>query len=192
VIYLTLGKVNLQKQRKNIKKELIHMFMNFFRNNKIVAGFLALLRIYIGYKWITSGLSKLTSGGFDAGGFIEMASENSAVPSWWAAFLKTVAVPNQEVFSFMVMWGELLVGLALVAGLFTNFAALMGVTMNLSFLFSGSGLLDAQMAIITVFIVIAGRNAGRYGLDRWILPLLTQALKNKIQKRHKKDRVALA
>jgi len=51
----------------------------------------------------------------------------------------------------------------------------MGITMNLSFLFSGAGIIDAQMAVLTVFIAVAGNNAGRYGLDRWVLPFLKSA-----------------
>ncbi|WP_338066921.1 DoxX family protein [Virgibacillus profundi] len=157
--------------------------MSFIRSNKIVAAVLALLRIYIGYRWVTAGFGKMTSGGFEAGGFIQMATENSAVPGWWAAFLETVALPYQGIFSLMVMWGELLVGIALILGIFTNFAALMGIVMNLSFLFSGSGMIDAQMATAAVFLVIAGNNAGRLGLDRWILPFLKSA----IIKQHKKQ-----
>ncbi|MEC5423177.1 DoxX family protein [Virgibacillus sp. C22-A2] len=152
------------------------MIMNFIRSNKAVAGILALLRIYIGFRWMTAGFGKLTSGGFDAGGFIKVATESSAVPGWWAVFLETVALPYQGFFSIMVTWGELLVGIALILGIFTNFAALMGITMNLSFLFSGSGIIDAQMATMSVFLVIAGNNAGRYGLDRWILPYLKHVI----------------
>ncbi|GAB3805798.1 DoxX family protein [Virgibacillus kimchii] len=148
------------------------MFIDFLRNNRIISVLLTILRVYIGYRWLTAGFSKITGGSFDAGGFIQMAAENTAVPGWWAAFLEAVALPNQEVFSFLVMWGELLVGMALIMGVFTNFAALMGITMNLSFLFSGAGIIDAQMAILTVFIAIAGSNAGRYGLDRWAIPFL--------------------
>ena len=155
------------------------MIMDFLRNNKISASFLALLRIYIGYKWFAAGISKLQMSGFDASGFITMAAESSTAPAWWQVFLQNVAVPNAELFSFMVLWGEILVGIALILGVFSNFAALMGITMNLSFLFSGAGLLDAQMAILTVFIVIAGSNAGRYGLDRWIQPALRKLIFHK-------------
>lgn len=167
------------------------MIMNFIRSNNIAAGLIALLRIYIGYKWVTAGFGKISSGGFDAGGFIQMATDNPAVPSWWASFLETVAVPNQGLFSFMVMWGEFLVGIALLAGIFTNFAALMGVTLNLSFLFSGSGMLDAQMAVITVFVVIAGSNAGRFGLDRWVLPFLRNAILHKMHKKKEKNNMVV-
>ena len=167
------------------------MVMHFIRHNRIVAVLFTLLRIYIGFKWVTAGFGKISSGGFDAGGFIQMAAESPTVPGWWAAFLETVALPNQALFSFMVMWGELLVGIALIVGIFTNFPALMGVTMNLSFLFSGSGLVDAQMAVMTVFIVIAGSNAGRFGLDRWVVPFLRDRIWRRLRGKDNKDCVAI-
>jgi len=167
------------------------MIMHFIRNNIIFAIVLLLLRIYIGFKWVTAGFGKISSGEFDAGGFIQMAAESPTVPGWWAAFLETVALPNQGLFSFMVMWGELLVGIALILGIFTNFAALMGVTMNLSFLFSGSGLIDAQMAVMTVFIVIAGMNAGKFGLDRWVVPFIREKMWSKMRRKGNKDGVVV-
>lgn len=153
------------------------MIMDFIRNNKVVAGILAFLRIYIGYQWVTGGYGKIVGGEFDASGFIQGAIANSTgegatVQAWWGTFLETVALPNAEIFTYMVMWGEVLVGIALILGLFTNFAALMGVTMNFAFLFSGTVSTNAQMVVITVFLMIAGYNAGRYGLDRWVLPFL--------------------
>ncbi|RKQ33452.1 DoxX family protein [Oceanobacillus halophilus] len=166
------------------------MIMEFIRNNKMMAAILTVLRVYLGYAWFTGGLGKITSGGFDASGFIQGAiasagGEHPAVQGWWAAFLETVALPNAELFSFMVMWGELLVGLALILGIFTNFAALMGITMNFAFLFSGTVSTNAQMVLMTVFILVAGYNAGRYGLDRWVIPFLkdhTPIVKDKVKK----------
>lgn len=160
------------------------MIMNFIRNNKVVAGILAFIRIYIGYAWVTAGIGKISSG-FDASGFIQGAiagagGENPAVQGWWATFLEAVALPNAGLFSFMVAWGEVLVGIALILGIFTNFAALMGITMNFAFLFSGTVSTNAQMVLLTIFLIIAGYNAGRYGLDRWVLPFLRKHIgKNK-------------
>ncbi|WP_068673968.1 DoxX family protein [Oceanobacillus sp. Castelsardo] len=166
------------------------MVMDFIRNNKIVAAILTVLRVYIGYAWLTAGIGKLTSGGFDAGGFIQGAiasagGDHPAVQGWWAAFLEAVALPNAELFSFVVMWGEVLVGAALILGIFTNFAALMGITMNFAFLFSGTVSTNAQMVLITVFLIVAGFNAGRYGLDRWVIPFIkkhTQVGRDKMKK----------
>lgn len=154
------------------------MIMEFIRNNKIVAGVLAIIRVYLGYAWLTAGWGKVV-GGFDASGFIQGAIANAggdhpAVQGWWAGFLKAVALPNAEMFSFMVAWGEVLVGIALILGIFTSFAALMGITMNFAFLFSGTVSTNAQMVILTLFVLIAGYNAGRYGLDRWVIPFIKE------------------
>ncbi|HLQ97650.1 MAG TPA: DoxX family protein [Candidatus Dormibacteraeota bacterium] len=159
------------------------MIMNFIRNNKIFAGVLAFIRVYIGYQWITAGWGKVTSG-FDASGFIQGAianagGENPTVQAWWGAFLEAFALPNAGMFSFMVAWGEVLVGLALILGIFTNFAALMGLTMNFAFLFSGTVSTNAQMVVLTMFVLVAGFNAGRYGLDRWVIPFIKNYTREK-------------
>ena len=152
------------------------MIMNFIRTNKVFAGVLAFIRVYIGYQWITAGWGKAMNG-FDASGFIQGAianagGENPTVQAWWGAFLEAFALPNAGMFSFMVAWGEVLVGLALILGIFTNFAALMGLTMNFAFLFSGTVSTNAQM-------VVAGFNAGRYGLDRWVIPFIKNYTREK-------------
>ncbi|UOQ43637.1 DoxX family protein [Halobacillus salinarum] len=152
------------------------MFVQFLRDNKVVAGVLAVLRIYLGYEWITGGLHKIRDG-FDATGFLQGAiantgGEHPAVQGWWGTFLEHVALPNAGLFTFLVMWGELLVGIALILGIFTNFAALMGIIMNFAFLFSGTVSTNGQMILLTVFLLVAGYNAGRYGLDRWVLPFV--------------------
>lgn len=164
------------------------MFVDFIRNNKVFAGVLALIRIYIGYAWLSAGIGKIT-GGFDASGFLQGAiasagGDHPAVQGWWAAFLEHVALPNAGLFTFLVMWGEVLVGIALILGIFTNFAALMGITMNFAFLFSGTVSTNAQMVLLTIFLLVAGYNAGRYGLDRWVLPFLKN---HTPRQKHKKD-----
>lgn len=163
------------------------MVVEFLRKNAVVAGVLAIIRIYLGYEWMTHGYQKITGGEFDAGGFLQGAvaqagGEHPAVQGWWAAFLETVAIPNAGLFTYLVMWGELLVGIALILGLFTNFAALMAITMNFAFLFSGTVSTNAQMVLLTVFLLVAGYNAGRFGLDRYVIPFLrahTPVLKDK-------------
>lgn len=166
------------------KREMNVVFIEFIRNNKVVAGALAIIRIYIGFTWLTAGIGKITAG-FDASGFIQGAiagatGDNPTVQGWWAVFLEKFALPNASIFSFMVAWGELLVGMALILGIFTSFAALMGLTMNFAFLFSGTVSTNAQMVVLTVLVLVAGYNAGRYGLDRWVLPLLKDKVTNRV------------
>lgn len=165
------------------------MFIEFIRHNKFVAGILAVIRVYLGFTWVTAGFGKITNG-FDASGFIQgaiagAAGDNPAVQGWWAVFLEKFALPNATMFSFMVAWGELLVGMALILGIFTSFAALMAMTMNFAFLFSGTVSTNAQMVLLTAFILVAGFNAGRFGLDRWVLPLLKDKVFIKLNLRSK-------
>ncbi|WP_059052253.1 DoxX family protein [Paenibacillus senegalimassiliensis] len=152
------------------------MFNNFLRTNKVAMWFLTFIRIYLGYQWITAGFKKIT-GGFDAAGFLNGAIANStgdhpAVQGWWASFLQSFALPNVDLFNVLVPYGEFLVGLGLILGTFTTFAALMGLVMNAAFLFSGTVSTNAQMLILEVLVVVAAANAGKIGLDYYVLPYL--------------------
>ncbi|MFP3360020.1 Crp/Fnr family transcriptional regulator, partial [Planococcus sp. SIMBA_143] len=48
------------------------MFVHFLRENKGASGILFLIRLFLGYQWITAGWTKIT-GGFDANGFLQGA-----------------------------------------------------------------------------------------------------------------------
>ncbi|QHE51982.1 DoxX family protein [Pontibacillus sp. HMF3514] len=166
------------------------MFNTFLRNNQVVGIILTFLRIYLGYTWFTAGWSKLTGDGFNASGYLKGAigkatGEHPAVQGWWASFLENVALPNSELFSFLVMWGEILVGIALILGIFTTFATLMGLTMNFAFLFSGTVSTNPQMVIIGTILLVAGYNAAKFGLDRWVLPLMKKPFPTREQKNEK-------
>ncbi|WP_101843711.1 DoxX family membrane protein [Halobacillus sp. Marseille-P3879] len=148
-----------------------------------VSGAIILLgiRLYLGYTWLTAGFGKVT-GEFDASGYLQGAianaqGEEAVVQGWWAAFLETFALPYSGLFSFLVMWGEVLVGLALVIGLLTKTAAFFGIIMNMSFLLSGTISTNPEMAILGALILAAGLNAGRIGLD----PFAHRFLKKKSQ-----------
>ena len=52
--------------------------------------------------------------------------------------------------------------------------------MNFSFLLSGVANPNALLVLLAVFILVAGANAGKYGLDRWILPYIRQFMNKKV------------
>jgi uncharacterized membrane protein YphA (DoxX/SURF4 family) len=47
-------------------------------------------------------------------------------------------IPNAALFSYLVVFGEIAVGLALILGLFTGIASFFGGFMNASFIFAGT------------------------------------------------------
>ncbi|BBP87816.1 hypothetical protein BsIDN1_14340 [Bacillus safensis] len=101
------------------------MFTKFLQTNVWAAVILLAARLYIGWTWLTSGIGKLT-GGFDASGYLQFAISEPVVKDghlvypFYVWFLENVALPNAGLFSAMVMWGEILVGLGLIVGLFTT------------------------------------------------------------------------
>ncbi|RUT30500.1 DoxX family protein [Paenibacillus zeisoli] len=153
------------------------MFLNFLRENRYVSVLLTVLRVYLGWLWLSAGWEKISSGKFDASGFLngavaKMTGDHPLVQPWWGTFVKEVALPNVDFFNVLVPWGEFLVGLGLIFGIFTSFSILMGLTMNFAYLLSGTTSTNPQMVILGMFILVAGWNAGKIGLDRWFLPLL--------------------
>lgn len=157
------------------------MFVKWLREHVSAAVIMLVLRLYLGYSWLTAGWGKIT-GGFDASGFLKGAIANAtgdhpAVQGWWATFLEGFALPNVELFNVLVAWGEFLVGIALILGLFTTFSALMGALMNFAFMFSGTTSTNPQLLLLTIFVLVAGANAGKLGGDYYVLPYIRKIMK---------------
>lgn len=162
------------------------MMAKWFRESVSAAGLLLIVRLYLGWAWMTAGWGKITEG-FDASGFLAGAvkkatGDHPAVQGWWAGFLDGFAIPNVELFNILIPWGEFLVGLGLLLGIFTSFAALMGVVMNFAFMLSGTTSTNPQMALLAIFLLMAGSNAGKIGLDYYVLPYLKNKFNNKEKK----------
>jgi thiosulfate dehydrogenase (quinone) large subunit len=143
-----------------------------------------LVRVYLGYLWFMAGLGKLFEPGWITGepgaavtGFAQGAiqqttGEHPQVTGWYAGFLENVVVPNAAIFAYMVTFGEILVGLALITGLATGIAAFFGGLMNASFIFAGTAGANPLMFILAIFLMLSWRVAGYWGLDRWALPAI--------------------
>ena len=160
------------------------MFNRFLRESKWAAGLLVILRVYLGWTWLTSGLGKVT-GEFSAGGFLQAAVANPVVKGeeviypFYVSFLENVALPYEGLFSTMVAWGEIIVGLGLILGLLTTTAAFFGIVMNFSFLLAGTISTNPIMILLGIIILVAGANAGRIGVDRYLIPFVKNRLNKK-------------
>lgn len=152
--------------------------INWLRNQKSAALILTLLRLYVGWKFLTAGWTKVTSDkAFDASGLLNGAVTKSSgqmpsVQAWYGDYLQSFVLPNVDLFNFLVPWGELLVGLGLILGIFTTFAALMGALMNFSYLLAGAISVNPNLIFLEFFLLAAGFNAGRIGGDNWVAPVV--------------------
>lgn len=141
-----------------------------------------LLRLYVGWQWLSSGLEKVGNPawvGADAGkavtGFLQGALKKTGgempdVTGWYARFIENVALPGAGLFSYLVTFGELAVGAALILGLLTGIAAFFGMLMNFAYLFAGTLSSNPLLLLLGLLLVLAWRVSGWWGLDRLLLP----------------------
>lgn len=150
--------------------------MSYFKSPK-AAWIWLVLRVYVGYEWLQAGWGKVTgpepfsAKGFMLGAIKKSTGDHPAVQGWYASFLENFGVPNAGVMSFLVAWGEVLVGLALILGFATLFAAAMGMLMNLNFMLAGSTSSNPVLYTLALFIALGGAYAGYYGVDYWFRPV---------------------
>ena len=100
-----------------------------------VEEWLAFLRIAVGLWWLESVRHKPLRkfvGGQMVNWTVDLA-DNHPVPAYGAT-IKRVIAPNASWFPYLVLAGELAVGIGLVFGLFTPLAALVAIFLNLNYL----------------------------------------------------------
>jgi thiosulfate dehydrogenase (quinone) large subunit len=124
------------------------------------------VRLYLGYEWISAALGKFGSPAWTG------SQAGAAVTGWYAWFLQNLVVPNAGLFGWLITLGELAVGVALILGALTGIAAFFGIVMNANYLLAGTVSSNPILIILGTLVVLAWRNAGWIGLDRWLLPAL--------------------
>jgi thiosulfate dehydrogenase [quinone] large subunit len=142
------------------------------------------VRLVLGYWWLNAGYQKIWGSekagfwfgggagvkGFATAGVLGSATgRGGASYGWWAGFLHNFVVPNASWIAKVIALGEVAIGIALIIGLFTGLAALAGLLLNVIYMFTGSAGVNPAYAILEVPLVLAWRNAGYLGLDRYSL-----------------------
>lgn len=143
---------------------------------------LAFLRVYLGYKWLMSGLEKVNNGWLSTGDKLVAGSTVAPIgpnaPDWYVSFMENVVFPNALLFQTMVTIGELVLGVCFILGLFTVLAGLGSIFMNVNFMLSGSG--DMWFLVVSI-VMLAG--AGRsFGLDYYVIPYLSRVIKRLLRR----------
>jgi thiosulfate dehydrogenase [quinone] large subunit len=143
-----------------------------------------ILRLYVGYEWLSAGWGKWHSpawtgnqagtalAGFVNGALKQTGGTHPNVQGWDAWFLQHLVLPAPAFWSYLVSTGELLVGIALILGLFTGIAAFFGSFMNMNYLLAGAVSTNPILFAIATWLVLAWKTAGWWGLDRWVLRAL--------------------
>lgn len=156
----------------------------FLFDDSKASWFWLIVRVYVGWQWLEAGWSKIHSSawvGPDAGsaitGFINGALQKTAgahpdVQGWYAYFLQNVVLPHASTWSHVVAYGEVLVGIALIIGMFTGIVAFFGLFMNLNYLLAGTVSVNPILFTLSIGLILAWKVAGYIGVDHYLLPIL--------------------
>ena len=159
-------------------------FARFLFGNSRAGLFWLPIRLFVGLAWLDAGWHKITDPEWTTGGTALRAywERAASIPEqgrppityeWYRDFLNLLLASNAETwFSWVIMFGELAVGVGLIFGALTGVAAFFGAFMNMSFLLAGSASTNPIMFTLAVGLMLAWKVAGWYGLDRYLLPRL--------------------
>ena len=150
-----------------------------------------IVRLWLGYEWIDAGLHKLSNSAWTQTGEAVKGFWTNAIAipeagkppisfDWYRTFLSTML--EMEAYRFMaplIAYGEVLIGIALVLGLFTGIAAFAGGLLNWNFMMAGTASTNPVLFVLAILLMLAWKVAGYIGLDRYVLPIVGTPWKNK-------------
>jgi thiosulfate dehydrogenase [quinone] large subunit len=159
-------------------------FARFLFNNSRAGLFWLPIRLFVGFEWFEAGWHKFTGTGWLDGGASLLGFWTNAVkvpaqgsPSitfeWYRGFLQFLIDNHaQGWFAYLIVFGEIAIGLGLLFGALTGIAAFFGALLNMSFLLAGSASVNPVLFTFAIGLMLAWKVAGYYGVDRYLLPAL--------------------
>ncbi len=142
------------------------------RANRDLSIWLTLGRVFTGLVWLNSGITKLTTPDFSIAKTVGFFASKNPYP-WYADFLRNTVQANADLFTRLVMAGEILVGLSLIFGLFTNVGAFFGFFLSLNFFLAAGWTSPATYSLnlnmlLVQLMFIAAYGTKHISVDQWI------------------------
>jgi thiosulfate dehydrogenase [quinone] large subunit len=149
-----------------------------------LAALWTVIRVLIGFAWLEAGWHKITDPGWMQTGesLLGFWTRAVAIPEqgrppisfdWYRSFIQGMIDAGSYVwFAKLIAVGEVLVGIALIVGAFVGIAAFFGAVMNWNFIMAGSASINGLLLVGALFLVLAWKIAGYYGVDYYLLPRL--------------------
>ncbi|MFA7248706.1 MAG: DoxX family protein [Dehalococcoidia bacterium] len=153
--------------------------------NTMMAPLWLIVRAFLGFQWLEAGWHKVTGNGW-------INQDGASLKSFWDRIVQVPAKGSPPIvydwyrdfiqfmldqrwyswFAWVIAVGEVVIGVMLIVGMLTGFAALAGATMNFNFMLAGSASTNPMLFLLAVLVLLGWKVAGRIGVDRWLLPAL--------------------
>jgi len=150
-------------------------------NNTKLAWIWLIVRVYVGYQWVEASLHKLSDPAWMSTveaikGYWTRAVSMPEAPArppiyfdWYRSFIQSMLDSQSHVwFAKFIAIGELVVGIALIIGLFVGLAAFFGGLMNINFLLAGSLSSGPVLLILEILLIVAWKTAGHFGVNYFV------------------------
>lgn len=156
-------------------------FAKFLFSDTRMSAVWGVIRVLIGLTWLQSGLGKLSNPAWiETGVALQGYWTNAiAIPEqgrppiafdWYRSFIQGLLDSGSYVwFSKLIVFGEILVGIALIVGAFVGIAAFFAALMNWNFIMAGSASTNGLLLVGAIALILAWKNAGYLGLDYFLL-----------------------
>jgi thiosulfate dehydrogenase [quinone] large subunit len=143
-----------------------------------------ILRIWLGWQWLSASMHKITNPAWVSGGTALKGFWTSAIAipesgspaihyAWYRSFLTFML--NAQAYTWfakLIAYGEFLIGIGLILGAFTGIAAFFSGLMNWNFMMAGSASSNPMLFVIAVGLILAWKVAGYVGADYFLLSWL--------------------
>jgi thiosulfate dehydrogenase (quinone) large subunit len=139
------------------------------------------VRVWVGWQWITSGMGKVDNPAWVETGqalrgywtnavAIPEAGRPAIAFDWYRSFLQFLLnTESYTWFAKLVVYGEILIGVALIIGAFVGIAAFFGAFMNWNFMMAGSASTNPMLFVAALGLIFAWKIAGYLGADFFLL-----------------------
>jgi thiosulfate dehydrogenase [quinone] large subunit len=146
------------------------MIISFFESFKYAGHMwpVAILRVYTGIFFLRAGLEKVHNGFLDAPilqGILNKWIQAGSGHPQYVEFLQHWVMPHWQVFSHLVVFGEIFVGISFILGFMVRPAAITAIFMNCNFILAAgveAQVINALLIAInlTLLLLSAGRCIG--------------------------------
>jgi thiosulfate dehydrogenase [quinone] large subunit len=142
------------------------------------------VRIWVGYQWLSAGINKVRNPAWMQTGSSLKSFFMSAVAvpasgkapiafAWYRTFIQMlINTQSYTWFAKVVSVGEVLVGVALILGVFTGLAGFFGAFMNWNYIMAGSASINGLLLVLVLLLLVAWKVSGYLGADYFIIRLI--------------------